>query len=118
MRAHDLQPKVRRRFIATTDGDHDSPIFPQSGKGRRSDRSKPALSRRHNLCGCAGPLRLRRHRSRRVVALAGYAIGRSIDPHLTTKALMAAIDRREPPPGLIHRSDRGVQGGFKRSSQH
>ena len=28
MRQHDLQPKTRRRFIATTDSNHDQPIFP------------------------------------------------------------------------------------------
>ena len=28
MREHDLQPKRRRRYVATTDSDHDSPIFP------------------------------------------------------------------------------------------
>jgi len=28
MREHDLQPKCRRRFVATTDSDHDGPIFP------------------------------------------------------------------------------------------
>ena len=28
MREHDLQPKHRRRFVATTDSDHDGPIFP------------------------------------------------------------------------------------------
>jgi len=28
MREHDLQPKTRRRFIATTDSNHDQPIFP------------------------------------------------------------------------------------------
>jgi transposase InsO family protein len=33
-------------------------------------------------------------------------------------ALTMAILNRNPPPGLIHHSDRGVQGGFKRSSQH
>ena len=27
-REHDLQPKRRRRFVATTDSDHDNPIFP------------------------------------------------------------------------------------------
>ena len=27
MREHDLQPKRRRRFVATTDSDHDQPIF-------------------------------------------------------------------------------------------
>ena len=28
MREHDLQPRRRRRYIATTDSDHDLPIFP------------------------------------------------------------------------------------------
>jgi len=28
MREHGLQPKHRRRFVATTDSDHDGPIFP------------------------------------------------------------------------------------------
>jgi putative transposase len=37
---------------------------------------------------------------------------------LARDALLMAIRRRQPPPGLIHHSDRGVQGGFKWSSQH
>jgi hypothetical protein len=28
MREHNLQPKRRRRHVATTDSDHDSPIYP------------------------------------------------------------------------------------------
>src|ERR1700752_202758 len=28
MREHDLQPRRRRRYVATTDGEHDLPIFP------------------------------------------------------------------------------------------
>jgi putative transposase len=34
MREHDLQPKRRRRFVATTDSDHDSPIFPDLARDR------------------------------------------------------------------------------------
>jgi putative transposase len=44
--------------------------------------------------------------SRRVV---GYAIGRSIDARLTVAALKIAIERRKPPSGCIHHSDRGSQ---------
>ena len=44
--------------------------------------------------------------SRRVV---GYAISRSIDVRLTLAALNAAIERRKPPPGCVHHSDRGSQ---------
>ena len=32
MREHDLQPRVRRRYVATTDSDHDEPIFPNRAK--------------------------------------------------------------------------------------
>jgi len=37
---------------------------------------------------------------------------------LTIAALTMAIQRRRPGAGLVHHSDRGSQGGFKRSSQH
>lgn len=32
MRAHDLQPRVRRRYITTTDSDYESPIFPNMAR--------------------------------------------------------------------------------------
>jgi putative transposase len=32
MRKHGLQPKIRRRHVATTDSDHDQPIFPNLAK--------------------------------------------------------------------------------------
>jgi putative transposase len=48
-------------------------------------------------------------------------IGWSMADHpragLGVDALVMASQRRRPEPGLIHHSDRGVQGGFKRSSQ-
>ncbi len=48
----------------------------------------------------------------------GYAIGPTLDARLPLAALDAAIESRHPPPGCIHHSDRGSQGGFNRSSQH
>jgi transposase InsO family protein len=53
--------------------------------------------------------------SRRVV---GWALSRRIDADLALAALEAAIASREPPPGCVHHSDRGSQGGFTWSSQH
>src|SRR5260370_17716005 len=32
MREHDLQPRTRRRYVTTTDSDHDQPIFPNRAK--------------------------------------------------------------------------------------
>ena len=37
---------------------------------------------------------------------------------IAVEALRMAIERQRPPPGLIQHSDRGVQGGLNRSSQH
>ena len=33
MREHDLQPRIRQRYFATTHSDHDGPIFPNRAKG-------------------------------------------------------------------------------------
>jgi len=32
IRQHDLQPKRRRRYVATIDSNHDSPIFPNCSR--------------------------------------------------------------------------------------
>lgn len=110
MGAHDLQPKVRRRFIATTDGDHDGPIFPNlamdfvpTGPNQLwvADITYVAVPGRFVYVAIVLDAWSR--------LLVGYAIGRSIDARLTTTALTAAIERRKPPPGLIHHSDRGGQ---------
>jgi putative transposase len=37
MREHNLQPKRRRRYVATTDSDHDSPIFRNLARDRAVD---------------------------------------------------------------------------------
>ncbi len=44
--------------------------------------------------------------SRKVV---GWALGRSLAAQLTVSALEQAIAERQPPPGLVHHSDRGIQ---------
>ena len=53
--------------------------------------------------------------SRRVV---GWSMSAAMTAQLVTDALMMAIWRRGKPDALLHHSDRGSQGGFKRSSQH
>ena len=47
--------------------------------------------------------------SRSSLPLVGYAVSRSIDVRLTLAALNAAVERRKPPPGCVHHSDRGSQ---------
>jgi len=110
MREHDLRPRVRRRFVTTTDSDHDLPVFPDLAKSMAvdgpdqlwvSDITYVAIA-----TGFVYVAVVLDAWSRRVV---GYAIGRSIDARLTVAALKAAIERRKPPTGCVHHSDRGVQ---------
>ena len=119
MRQHDLQPKRRRRFIATTDSDHDSPIFSNRAKDVTADRPNQLwvadITYVAMAVGFVYAAVILDAWSRRVV---GYAISRSIDTRLTLAALKAAVRSRQPPRGCIHHSDRGSQGEFNRSSQH
>ena len=48
----------------------------------------------------------------------GWAMRDHLRTELAAAALVMATQRQRPGPGLIHHSDRGSQGGFKRSSQH
>jgi len=119
MREHDLQPRVRRRFVATTDSDHDGPIFPNRAADRVVDGPNQLwvadITYVAITAGFVYVAIILDAWSRRVV---GYALSRSIDARLTVAALKAAIAARHPPPGCLHHSDRGSQDGFKRSSQH
>ena len=110
MREHELQPRRRRRYIATTDSDHDSPIFPDRARGLVltgldqlwvADITYIAIGK-----GFVYLAAILDAWSRRVV---GYAIGRSIDARLAKAALEAAIRSRRSPSGCIHHSDRGSQ---------
>jgi putative transposase len=119
MREHDLQPRRRRRYVATTDSDHDQPIYPNRAKDLAIDGPDQLwvadityVAIREGFAYVAVILDAW---SRRAI---GYAISRSIDVRLTLAALNTAVERRKPPPGCIHHSDRGSQGGFKWSSQH
>lgn len=119
MREHDLLPRLRRRFTATTDSNHDQPIFPNlagdiipDGPDQLWVADITYVTIVGGFVYVAGILDAW---SRRVV---GYAISRSIDARLTLAALTAAIEARKHTPGCLHHSDRGSQGGFNRSSQH
>lgn len=110
MRAHDLQPRVRRRYVTTTDSDHGGPIFPNLAQDIVPDRPNQLwvadLTYVAVMGGFVYVAIILDAWSRRVV---GYALGRSIDARLTIAALRAAIERRRPAPGLTHHTDRGSQ---------
>ena len=110
MREHDLQPKRRRRFMASTDSDHDNPIFPDLSRDRIVDGPNQLwvadITYIAIATGFVYLAAILDAWSRRVV---GYAISRSIDARVAVAALKAAIRVRQPPNGCIHHSDRGSQ---------
>ena len=110
MREYDLQPRLRRRYVATTVSDHDEPIFPNRAKNMVVDGPDQLwvadITYVAILAGFIYVAVILDAWSRRVV---GYAISRSIDARLTVAALRAAIERRKPPAGCVHHSDRGSQ---------
>ncbi len=110
MREHDLNPRRKRRFVRTTDSDHDGPVFANIARGFEahgpdqlwvSDITYIAIA-----VGFVYLAVILDAWSRRVV---GYALSRSIDARLVVAALKAAIADRRPLPGCVHHSDRGSQ---------
>ena len=110
MRQRQLQVRPLKRFVRTTQSQHDSPIFPDLARGLIptaadqlwvADITYVAISR-----GFVYLAVILDAWSRRVV---GYALGRQIDTRLTLAALRAALLARHPRSGLIHHSDRGAQ---------
>ena len=110
MREHGLQPKHRRRFVITTDSDHNGPIFPNLARNMALDGPNQLwVADLTYIAIAAGFVYLAAILdawSRRVV---GYAISRSIDARIAVAALQAAIKARQPPRGCVHHSDRGSQ---------
>jgi putative transposase len=110
MREHDLQPRVRRRYVTTTDSDHGGPIFPNLAKDIVPAGPNQLWVADLTYVAVTGGFVyvaiILDAWSRRVV---GYALSRSIDARLTVAALRAAIERRRPAPGLTHHTDRGSQ---------
>ena len=109
MREHDLQPRRRRRYVATTDSDHDQPIYPNRAKDLTIDGPDQLwvadITYVAILEGFAYVAVILDAWSRRAV---GYAISRSIDVRLTLAALNAALEWRNPPPGCVHHPDQRV----------
>jgi putative transposase len=110
MRENALQPKRRRRFVATTNSDHGYPIFPNLAKEMRVDGPNQLwvadITYIAIAVGFVYLAAILDAWSRRVV---GRAISRSIDARLAVAALTAAIHTRKPPRGCVHHSDRGSQ---------
>ena len=110
MREHALNPRRRRRFITTTDSNHNDPIFPDIANNMTPDGPNQLwvadITHVAIATGFVYLAAILDAWSRRVV---GYAISRSIDARLVVAALKAAINNRNPAQGCVHHSDRGSQ---------
>jgi putative transposase len=119
MRENGLNVKPRRRFVNTTDSDHNLPVFPNLYRNMipvRPDLVWVAdITYIRLSAGFAFLAAILDACSRKVV---GYALSRQMDTSLTLAALHAAYAHRKPAPGTcIHHSDRGSQYASARYRQ-
>lgn len=116
MREESVLCQLKRRFVPTTDSSHSQRTYPNLLKGivlNAPDQAWVAdityIRLPTTFVYLAAILDAY---SRRCV---GWALSRWIDTELTLCALAMALATRQPVPGLIHHSDRGVQyasGGY------
>jgi putative transposase len=115
MREHGLNARRRRRYVATTDSDHDQPIFSNRTRGmtvngpdqlRVADLTYVAVA-----VGFVYVALIMAAWSRRSI---GYAMSGRIDARLTLAALNAAIALRQPSCGCVQHSHRGSQDAAER----
>jgi putative transposase len=104
MRLAGLGIKPRRRFVRTTDSQHDSPIFPNLYRNAIPDQPDKVwvadFTYIRVLTGFCFLAVILDACSRKVV---GYALSKRLD------TLRAAVANRAPPMGCIHHTDRGCQ---------
>ena len=110
MREDNLLCLRRRKFVLTTNSNHDRPVYPNLARGMVltdidqlwvADITYIRLALEFVYLAV-----ILDAYSRRVI---GWALDRSLEDDLTISALRMALERRAPPPGLVHHSDRGVQ---------
>ncbi len=110
MRERGLGVKRRRRFVKTTDTDHPYPVYANLIKNQVmtginqvwvADLTYIRITMAFVYLAVILDLY-----SRKAI---GYALSDQIDTHLSLTALWMALQKRHPPAGVIHHSDRGVQ---------
>jgi putative transposase len=110
MREDNLLCLRQRSFVVTTDSRHNLPVYPNLAR-----EITPTAVNQLWVADLTY-IRLRSEFvylavvldafSRRVI---GWALGRTLEAELAVAALRMALAQRQPGPGLVHHSDRGVQ---------
>ena len=110
MREQSLLCQLQRGWVTTTDSAHEARVYP--------NLTRDVVVDRLNQVWVADMTYIRVDQtfvylaaildaySRKVI---GWAVSRWIDTALTLQALNHALAERQPPHGVIHHSDRGVQ---------
>ncbi len=111
IRKFGLFPVVWKTFkIQTTQSDHNLPVFPNLLLGVKETAINQvwvADITYIRILSCFVFLAAILDRfSRKVI---GWAVSKRLDRELSLSALRMALEERNPPPGCIHHSDRGVQ---------
>jgi len=106
-----LHCRLKRRYVVTTRSKHDKRVAPNV-----LDRSFEPAAPNQAWAGDITCLYTRRGWAYLAVLLdvgtrkvVGWAVGPTMESELVHAALENAIQDRDPPPGLVHHSDRGVQ---------
>jgi len=110
MRRDNLLAVRKRKFLVTTQSGHGRPVFANYARHMTPEAVNQLwvadITYIRLRCEFVYLAVVLDAFSRAVV---GWALGRSLQASLAVKALEAAITQRNPPPGLVHHSDRGVQ---------
>jgi putative transposase len=110
----------RRRTPRTTDSRHNLPIAPNLlGRDFVAERPDTVwLADISYIPTSEGFLYLAAVEDMATRQIVGWAMADHLRAELCTDALVMALQQCRPARGLVHHSDRGVQLGFKWSSQH
>jgi putative transposase len=110
MREDNLLCLRHKAFVVTTDSRHALPVYPNLAR-----QITPTAINQLWVADITY-IRLRQEFvylavlldafSRRVI---GWALGRTLEAELALSALRMALRQRQPRPGLVHHSDRGIQ---------
>lgn len=110
MKQFQLQIRPRKKFVATTDSNHDFNIYPNllpemsiDGPNQVWTSDITYIRIENGFVYLAVVMDLF---SRKII---GWQVSKKIDGQLTLDALEMAVKRRKPNRGVINHSDRGVQ---------
>ncbi|WP_371876388.1 IS3 family transposase [Pseudoduganella chitinolytica] len=106
-----LRCKQRRKFIATTNSNHNLPVAENLLEQRFAPRRPDEVwvTDITYIPTAEGWLYLAGVKDVFTCEIVGYAMGERMTQDLTTQALWRAVSYKRPAPGLIHHSDRGSQ---------